>query len=137
MIPELAIVVGLLLGATGGCGGVRLVPVAGEVKLDGVPVADCAVMFSPVAGGPAASGTTDAQGRFTLNTMNRAGAVPGEHSVTIAKQRTVGMVGDVPGPDGVRIEWLVPQKYSRPESSGLKRTVSPAEHEFIFELSSK
>lgn len=129
------VLIALLLVTMSGCGGVKLVPVTGEVKLDGTPVADCAVMFSPVGGGPVASGTTDLQGRFQLNTMNRAGAVPGEHRVTLAKQRTTGMVGDVPGPNGVQIEWLVPQKYSRVETSGLTKNVTSQEHEFAFDLS--
>lgn len=131
------LIAALLFAGCIGCGGVKLVPVTGEVKLDGVPVADCAVMFNPVGGGPAASAATDSQGHFQLSTMNRPGVVPGEHYVTIAKQRTTGMVGDVPGPDGVHTEWLVPQKYSRPESSGLRKNVSLQEHEFLFELSSK
>lgn len=128
----------VLLATTVGCNrGVTLIPVRGEVRCDGRPVADCAVLFAPVAGGPVAAGTTDSAGQFELRAINRPGAVPGEHRVTITKRRIVGLVGDLPGGNGLQIEWLLPEKYSRPESSGLRKTVGPGQDYFLFELRSK
>ncbi len=108
------------------------------MTLDGQPVADAAVLFTPVAGGTPASATTDAQGRFQLATNNQPGAVPGEHRVTITKQTMHGIAPDgMPGPGGIRIEWHVPERYSRAETSGLTATVGADKREFPFALSSK
>lgn len=133
--------VSLLLVAMAGCS-VKPVPVSGKVTLDGKPVADCGVLFIPVGQRPrateeVASGQTDAQGCFTLSTRKISGAMPGDYCVTLSKRRTLGMVGSMPGPNGVSIEWIVPERYSRPETSGLQKTVSTQEHEFAFDLSSK
>lgn len=125
---------GISLGGSLGCRrGLILIPTTGEVKLDGKPLADCAITFTPVGGGPVASAATDAQGRFVLSTANRPGAVPGEHYVTLTKQEMRY------GPDGRELayEFLIPQKYARPDTSGLKERVDDDNHEFVFEISLK
>lgn len=128
----LAVACILLLGGNAGCErGLALIPVRGSVKLDGKPVANCAVAFQPVAGGPVASGTTDDGGCFALTTVNRPGAVPGEHRVLLTKQRYI-KEDNCP-----RYEFLTPKRYAMPETSGLKANVSDNEHDFVFEMSSK
>ncbi len=80
-----------LLLLTTGCGGsANLAPVAGTVTLDGQPLADTEVIFSPIATesnpnpGPFSVGQTDATGRFVLKTRNgENGAVVGKHRVGI------------------------------------------------------
>jgi hypothetical protein len=73
-----------------GCsGGSRTVPVSGQVKLDGEPLAGAHVTFRPdsreLQPGPASHGTTDTKGRFTLRTMDgHDGAVVGPHKVRIS-----------------------------------------------------
>jgi len=133
------LVAAIALAALLGCGqkGPRLVPVTGTVTLDGQPVADAGVLFMPVEGGPPASGTTDQQGRFRLRTVNREGAVAGKHRVAVTKSETTG-VGDfgAVGPEGIKVIWHVPEKYSRPQTSGLEATVDDGGGEFTFELSS-
>lgn len=129
-LMSLAVLIGGILGCNRG---LTLIPVTGEVKLDGQPIADCAITFTPVAGGPVASATTDAQGRFELHTANRPGAVPGENHVTLTKQR---MRRDSSGAE-LGFEFLIPQKYARSDTSGLRETVSDEEHEFVIELSSR
>jgi hypothetical protein len=128
-----------VLAVSGGCGanGPELLPVSGVVTLDGQPVAEAAVLFTAVAKGPAASATTDPQGRFQLMTVNRPGAVAGDYRVTVTKQEVKG-VGDfgVVGPDGAQVTWLVPEKYSRPDASGLTATVGRDRQAFDFQLSS-
>lgn len=130
----------LLLGPLLGCGdsGPRLVPVTGVVTLDGKPVADAGVMFKPAGSLPPASANTDVQGKFSLATLNKPGAVLGEHQVSIVKQETTG-VGDfgAVGPGGAQVKWIVPKKYGVPETSGLKATVTEDKHDFQFNLSSK
>ena len=67
-------------------------PVAGRVTLDGKPLADAHVIFQPIASsdknaepGPGSYGSTDADGRYTLETIEpvESGAVVGNHRVTI------------------------------------------------------
>jgi hypothetical protein len=67
-----------------GCGdGTDPVSVEGVVTLDGSPLVGATVMFRPEEGRPSA-GTTDAEGRYRLRyTSERAGAVPGQHVVSI------------------------------------------------------
>jgi hypothetical protein len=76
--------------ALAGCGGVRAVPVSGTVTVDGKPVEHVGVNFAPLetsgAARPGSSGVTDAEGRFTLQTVGKrrvGGAVPGKHRVTL------------------------------------------------------
>lgn len=128
-----------LLPLVTGCGGgIELLPASGVVAIDGQPVADAGVLFQPVDGGPVASGTTDTNGKFHLTTMNRTGAVSGQHRVTITKNKTVGVHDfGVVGPQGVQTKWIIPQKYSEPEASGLRASVSRNQHEFTFALSSQ
>jgi hypothetical protein len=74
-----------------GCGGpgYELVPVAGKVTLNGKPVPEAHVSFEPRAVGPGCYGKTDAQGRFTLQSVldDEPGAVPGTHVVRITTAR--------------------------------------------------
>lgn len=130
-------VVAIVAIALTGCGGPARVPAGGQVKLDGKPLADCAVVFVPVDGGAAANGVTDAAGRFRLATTNRQDVVVGDYAVTITKQNTTDIPNKVTGEHRLVIEWMTPQKYSRPETSGLRKTVSTQEHDFAFDLSSK
>lgn len=83
-----------LLLALAGCGSreYTAVPVSGRVTLDGVPLPDVGIVFVPISKerdrpniGPGSLGRTDAEGRFTLQTVRGdAGAVPTEHIVRMA-----------------------------------------------------
>jgi hypothetical protein len=129
---------GTLVLATAGCGrGPRLEPARGTVTLDGMPVAQAAVMFVPQDGGQIASGATDQNGHFELFTGNRPGALVGEYVVCISKQRLRNLVGETPGPGGVQIEWLTPQKYADPQTTPLRATVASDGKEHRFELTSR
>jgi hypothetical protein len=68
-------------------------PVSGHITLDGKPLANAQVIYQPIAGsdknaepGPGSFGKTDADGRYTLETVEPAepGAVVGRHRVTIS-----------------------------------------------------
>lgn len=67
-----------------------LAPVAGQVTLDGEPLAGAHVGFEPVAtradnrAGPGSYATTDKQGHFRLESLDeQVGAVVGKHQVRI------------------------------------------------------
>ena len=116
-----------------GCGksGPEMAPVSGVVTLDGAPVANASVMFMPEGGGRPATGLTDAQGKFALETMEPGdGALVGKHKVTVTGVKTTGIEATEDGlsgsvdPSKVREEWFVPQKYSKPDTSGLTQEVA-------------
>jgi len=131
LLPPLAGLVGC------GPGGLDLVPAAGHVTLDGQPLADAAVVFVSAEGGHLAHGVTDAEGQFTLTTTNRPGAVPGEHRVGITKQKVYDPTLDG-GIGALRVEWIVPERYAAPDTSGLTVTVPPrGAQDLQFELTSQ
>jgi hypothetical protein len=77
-----------------GCQG-EIVPVSGTVTLNGKPLAGAVVTFQPVAtrqrgsSQPEATGSvgrTDALGHYTLRLIqpDRAGAIVGDHAITIS-----------------------------------------------------
>ena len=118
----------LLAGLLGCSREMELLPVSGQVTLDGKPVEGAAVSFRPAAGGPPATAVTDADGRYTLETANRPGAVPGEHKVAVTKN--VERVGQ-------KIQWITPESYSHSETSGLQRTVAAGQTDYPLALRSK
>ena len=127
--------------------GLNLAPAEGVVTFQGKPLGDAGVLFTPVnpKQGPAASGATDAQGRFSLMTANRPGAVVGDHRVAISKADAFGE--EVPAeqlenPDLIRSRGLrifkptyhIPPRYADVESSGLTATVIEDDNSFEFPL---
>ena len=66
----------------GGCGN-GLVPVNGSLMVDGKPaMAGARVFFSPKGNTRPADGWVTADGLFSLKTMNKPGAMPGDYAVT-------------------------------------------------------
>ena len=89
----LAVAAGCLL--LPGCGKTEyeLAPVSGQVTMKGKPLANIQVSFQPVSKrsdepnpGPGSYATTDADGRYTLRTIEPEadGAVVGQHKVRLA-----------------------------------------------------
>jgi hypothetical protein len=76
-----------------GCGGSgpKLVPVEGAVTLDGKPLANKTVMFTPIddTSGHGAGGVSGAEGKYTLTavvpgaTRDHQGLAPGRYRVTV------------------------------------------------------
>ena len=103
------------LALLAGCGGGRpeCVPAAGQVLIDGQPLAAGQIRVIPTDA-RAASGKIDQEGRFTLTTFETGdGCVPGTHAVEITAVQT----------DADRMVQLVPEKYGRADTSGLSITV--------------
>jgi hypothetical protein len=93
-----------------GCGGAdyQVVPVSGKVIYGGKPLAKIHVSFQPrgdAAGrakpGPGSFGVSDAEGRYTLRTVDpeEDGAVVGTHVVRLARQaEAVDVKNDLSAP---------------------------------------
>ncbi len=155
-----------VIGLTG-CGGgsqkeiLDTEPVQGLVTLDGEPVPEAVVTFVPVTEGQgvSATGTTDANGVYTLTAAITgekageagAGTLPGEYLVGVAKTivesplseeeaeekgvEYVPSTGD-PGAD-TTFTYVVPEKYNSPRDSEIKVTVAAGENDIPIELTSE
>jgi hypothetical protein len=136
--PLRVVVVASLLGLVSGCSGAPAGPtlyaVKGKVTLDGDPVANATVTFQPESG-PVATGVTNANGEFTLKTGTQVGAVAGTHRVAVVA--TSGeKIMENPSPDDLAAlsmdpkqkseqpKSLIPERYSKFETSQLTATVS-------------
>jgi len=83
-----------------GCGdaGPNLVPVNGLVTLDGKPLPNKSLMFSPIEGtaGNGAGGSTNSEGKYTLvamvsgATVDHPGVSPGRYRVTLFESMVIG-----------------------------------------------
>ena len=140
------IILGLTLFVLG-CDGPSLsvLPVTGTVTLDGQPVENASVTFIPTTKLPA-GGVTDAAGKFTLKTIEGPyelnGAIPGKYKVVITKFNQNGILPDEQGlsgsaPSGIKVEWLIPQKYADKNTTELTCQVEPGMAPPKFELKSK
>ena len=101
-------------------------------------------MFQPEHGRPAI-GVIGSDGRYTLTTFDSGdGTVVGRHRATIRATRVTGgpqpksfeeeLRGVGSGGGVQRVEWLVPEKYSHPETSRLTAEVKPGENTIDFDL---
>jgi len=121
--------------------------------MGGAPRAGATVMVSPTSSGTgrAAAGVTDASGVYRLTDMaatkTGSGAATGDHLVAITKSEggSGGGGGEESGSDyeysadpnaPLTMKSSVPEKYTRPESSGLTATVAAGKNEINFDLSS-
>lgn len=104
--------------------------------MDGQPVADANIFFSPTGGGAdlrAAMAKTDAQGKFTMMTLEpEDGLSPGDFTAIVVKNEPFG-----PEPKPERDEQgneytplrptknVLPEKFASVATSGLKFTIPP------------
>lgn len=128
----LLLVLPLLLA---GCGSddPPVYPVTGRVVFrTGPPVTGGVIEFRPDKGGPAARGKIEADGRFTLTTGTRPGAVAGVHKVTLVQLTTDGATARHAATGHGKA--VVHPKYAAADKSGLTRTVEPADNQFQIEV---
>jgi hypothetical protein len=145
-----------------GCGDSKMFSVSGTVTLDGKALPNAGVIFTPPltsTQGKLATGRTDASGRFSLSTHNRRGAMPAEYAVAIVAQKddsedkkpSDDLYGAKPRAEEVQPQTpdgrlpsapklptlLIPEKYTRPETSGLSFVIGPGRKtHFTIELQS-
>lgn len=152
--------IGLVTGIVGtvvvlGCGGddsglEKRYPVSGKITYNGKPVEKASVVFEPsnppLPKGHVANGFVE-NGTYTMTTAVQGdGALPGEYKVMIVAtdldvtglaQKQGGLLhqGDVAHQKAVKAaKSLVPAKYSRADTSGLKATVEAKSNTFDFDL---
>ncbi|MCX7400115.1 MAG: hypothetical protein NT138_20790 [Planctomycetales bacterium] len=126
---------GILLLAGCGDGRPSLVPINGTVTLNGTPVEGAQLGFEPqeIEGYSRPSmAITDAQGKFTIGTYDKADGIPaGSYKVSVFKRDVVSKLPEnfnsedtassvVP----VTYKWAVPQKYSTTLDSGITVEIS-------------
>ena len=131
----LLIVTSTLLGCSGN-DGPQIATVAGRITWEGKPLADAGVAFTPEKG-PVAIGTTDEEGRFTLSTQGREGAVLGAHRVTVQAFEAPPPGKKAVSDSGERLIELasrIPIKYGNLRESGLQANVTDNGNDFTFEL---
>ncbi len=123
----------LLFVLVSGCGDRGdLSQVTGTVTLDGQPLADALVVFTPLTGGRPAAARTDASGSYTLvYDRQGTGAIQGEHMVTIStrmeRELADGTLEDIPE--------RVPAQYNF--RSELTADIQEGQNEFHFDLESE
>lgn len=108
--------------------------VTGQVTMENKPLPGGGIAFHPVDRGPAAYGTLDSDGCYSLSVGDAGGLPPGEYIVTV-----VGM-GPLPQllADGTQMpgKILTPTRYGDRDRSDLKASVKPGKNEIDFPLSS-
>jgi hypothetical protein len=117
--------------------------ITGEVRYKGEPLTGVAVVFQAESG-PSAVGQTDGQGRFSVATNQRPGAVIGDHKVYLRDldQQTATDCSAVAPPvnsweqPGLNnsVASRFPTKYTNPEQSPLKAIVMYDGQTFELEL---
>lgn len=123
--------------------------VEGVVTLDGRPVDDVTVSFTPVEGGSPGYAATDEQGYFKLSTLGgkpQGGTTVGTYAVSFDK---IVPAGKRPTPEQMEAdpEWessgkydtgmtrqLIPKRYVDPATSGFTVEVIRGNNRFDFEL---
>lgn len=106
--------------------GPKIVPVSGQVVIDGKPLQKGFVRFIP-DNARAASSEIDSNGKFTLTTVNHNdGCVVGTHKVEIISKEF---------PSQTQTRWLIPRKYADLATSGLEITVERPQTDLKIELS--
>lgn len=136
-MPRWVLLAGLS-AALAGCGPREpaVYPVAGVVVFpDGSPVKSGAIEFEPADGGPAARGKIDSDGKFTLQTGTRDGAVAGVHRVAVVQVFVLdGLTPDVRAAHSKHAARVVHKRHNRFETSGLTLELQPRANEVRVEV---
>ncbi|MFW6171784.1 MAG: carboxypeptidase-like regulatory domain-containing protein [Planctomycetota bacterium] len=135
-----------------GSGGPEVGKVSGKVTMDGEPLDNALVTFTPVDGGRPSTGKTDENGNYTLAYADRMGALVGKHQVRVTtltevegedmseigsdseaymKQATGGSASDY---DNATVSEPIPAKYNT--ETELTRDVESGKNTIDIELSS-
>jgi hypothetical protein len=131
--------------------GISTVNVSGDVSYQGKPLENALVVFLPVVenkGIRGASATTDANGKFTLETLGatKTGAMLGNYNVVVTKevqtnqeQMDAEYAANKDNPSYSsstmpQFKNLLPKKYAEQSTTPLKAEVKKGKNHFVFEL---
>jgi hypothetical protein len=105
-------------------------PVRGKILFEGTPTPEAEVVFYLIQGkkkSRAADAIVEADGSFALTTYHAFdGAPAGAYAVTVVWRE--------PGADGRRGPNRLPEKYARPDTSGLRVNVKGESTDVVFNL---
>lgn len=121
----------LTVGCGGGAGSDQpdLGTVTGVVTMDGEPLPNVSVTFTPAEGRPS-NGVTDEAGKYELGYLrDTKGAVIGSHQVSITTPQ------DAPTPPGQKYKDPIPAKYNT--QTTLTEEVKAGDNTIDFKLESK
>lgn len=131
--PVVKIVFTLSLLTALGCGG-KPASVSGTVSVDGKPLNQGNVIFSPASGGMRSSGLIGSDGKYSISTNRESGLEVGDYEVAVVSRELVFPNGpDSPPMPG---KYLAPKKYGKPKTSGLRFPVVKGSNEIDLALSS-
>jgi len=103
----------------------KRVPVAGQVLIDGQPLAGGHIWIEPAAD-RAGSGVIDEQGRFRMTTYDENdGCVPGTHQVAVISTKQL---------NPTQTMYLIPLKYRESTTSELTLTIDKPTEDLKIEL---
>ena len=133
----------LAVGCGSGGSGGDVVPIAGNIKVDGESAPNAIVKLIPQGNTPGhgGEGTTDSTGHYEATTpQGKKGIPPGQYKVTVS--RRLNPDGSPPDPDVPPIESraveTLPPKYSDPVKTELSLNISPDDkRSFDFDLKVK
>ena len=114
--------------------------VSGTVTYQGKALEKAQVVFHSESNGLAATGWTDAKGRYRLGTRSiDDGAMLGKYRVTVAargpdKTLPGPSTSGMPGGNIVPGDPLIPEKYFMPDKSGLSTEVKPGGNTYDIDL---
>ncbi|MDR0328754.1 MAG: hypothetical protein LBI05_10710 [Planctomycetaceae bacterium] len=140
-----------VLALTTGCGDgtIATLKVTGTITLDGVPLPNANINFTPKSEGQGNPGyaVTDEKGTYKLQTLlgaAEAGTTPGDYGVSITcvesgrvVESTRGSTSDAPPPPMTRPQSLIPERYGSTATSGLSATVEKGKLVHDFALTSE
>lgn len=110
-----------------------LVPAAGVVTHEGKPLADADLMFYPKKG-PMAIGRSDEEGRFTLKTNGKSGALAGTHQVTVTVKDPSAKPAMLQDPRTAPTKPLFPSKYASQATTTLKVDIASGDGEITLDV---